>query len=115
MLAHFAEWEPSGFLVKKVETSAPEDQAERAVVICPSTVNLLQLLFCEYILAQIHLLFSSSMLFSRSHFVFLSAFVNAESEEKKDSKYFKDRANSSEEERYWKKDSIKDKEWFKKS
>lgn len=100
---------------EKVETSAPEDEAESAVVVCPSTVNLLQSLFYEYILAQTYLLFSSSMLFSRSHFVFLSAFANAESEEKKDSKYFKDRANSSEEERYWKKDSIKDKEWFKKS
>lgn len=35
-----------------METSALEDQAEGAVVVCPSTVNLLQSLFCEYALAQ---------------------------------------------------------------
>lgn len=52
MLEHLAEWEPLGFLVKEVETSALEDQAESAVVVCSSTVNLLQSLFCEYSLAQ---------------------------------------------------------------
>lgn len=101
--------------MKEMETSALADQAASAVMVCPSTVTLLQLHFCDYTLEQTYLPFSNSILFFFR--VLLRSYRrNTELKEYKDSKYFKDRANSSKEESYWKKkDSTKDKEWLKKS
>lgn len=72
MLEWFSEWEPLGFLVKEVETSALEDQAERCGGLS-FHCKLAAITFCEYILAQTYLPFLSSILFFRSHSVFLNA------------------------------------------